>query len=60
MNFENWLNKTENGKTILEQAQEELVYSRYVDDNSFWQTILAWLRLAHSTGYNSSQNLSNE
>lgn len=55
MSFENWLNKVEDNKTTLEKAQEELVYNRYIDNHTFWQKILNWLKLAYSTGYSAGK-----
>lgn len=51
MIFEEWLNKVERDKSVLEKIQQELVYERYTDNHSFWQKILDWLNIAYNTGY---------
>lgn len=51
MTFDEWLNETENTKSTLEKAQQELVYSRYTDNHSFWKTVLKWLKTSYFIGY---------
>lgn len=62
--FDNWLNKVEKNKSVLEKAQDELVYNRYIDNHTFWQKILSWLKLAYNMGLEENnstiQSLKNE
>jgi hypothetical protein len=57
MSFEHWINTVENQKSILEQAQEELVYHRYIDNHSFWQKVLSWLKASYNIGSKDSNNI---
>lgn len=54
--FKDWINQTDNKQSILEKAQQELVYNRYTDNHSFWNTVLNWLDLAYVAG--KKENLS--
>lgn len=57
--FDNWLNQTEENRSRLEKAYQELVLQRYNDNNSFWQTVLMWLNAAYLAGKNEPLNLVN-
>lgn len=56
MTFDDWLNETEGYSSRLERAYEELVSHRYVDNHTFWKTVLLWLNTAYSIGNNAGQN----
>jgi len=56
MTFDQWLNETENNRSRLEKAYQELVLDRYNDNNSFWKTILVWLKTSYSIGYTAGKN----
>lgn len=48
--FKDWINSVDKNQSVLEKAQQELVYNRYTDDHTFWQTVLNWLELGYSAG----------
>lgn len=50
--FKDWINSVDKNQSVLEKAQQELVYNRYTDDHTFWQTVLNWLDAAYNKGYN--------
>lgn len=55
MKFEEWLNQIEGYNSRLEKAQQELVQHRYIDNHSFWQTVLSWLKTIYNIGYEHSK-----
>lgn len=54
--FKNWINSVDKNQSVLEKAQQELVYNRYTDDHSLWNTVLNWLESAYVAGQ--KENLS--
>lgn len=54
-NFDTWVNTVDKDKSILEKAQEELVYNRYIDNHTFWKRILNWLKVAYNAGYSANK-----
>lgn len=56
MNFYEWLNQIDKNNSRLEKIYKELVLQRYIDNHTFWNTILSHLNAAYEAGNENHTN----